>query len=371
MIDRPGGIFVRAADQISAEDRILLQSVARAIFTDGQGTLAEQVRRRAPREPAMPPLMLVADAAGASGTGRLPAPRAVARQRHWRLLARRPRVRDHHHRRGGHAGAVGQRAGESALRLRRFRERAVVHVERERARVSTDAVAQRSGQRRERRGVLRARRGNRPFLVTLAAAASRRGPLHVPPRLRLQRVRARRGRHPDRAVRLRCDSTRRSSSACFACATSRTAPRRLSATGYVEWVLGDLQAEDDDAHRHRDRSGQRRRARAQRLPSGIRRQRRVLRRRRRHPDDQRRSNRVHRTQRHAARAGRALARAAVGQGRRRDGSLHRDPDSVRARRGTVAGDHLPPRRRDAAPKTRAGWSCAIASPEPRAPRSTR
>ena len=34
VIDRPGGIFVRAADQISVEDRILLQSVARAIFTD-------------------------------------------------------------------------------------------------------------------------------------------------------------------------------------------------------------------------------------------------------------------------------------------------------------------------------------------------
>ena len=73
VIDRPGGIFVRAADQISAEDRILLQSVARAIFTDGQGTLAEQVRRRAPREPAMPPLMLV---------GELPEPpAAVAHQR--------------------------------------------------------------------------------------------------------------------------------------------------------------------------------------------------------------------------------------------------------------------------------------------------
>ena len=54
VIDRPGGIFVRAADQISAEDRILLQSVARAIFTDRQGTLAEQIRRRSPREPAIP-----------------------------------------------------------------------------------------------------------------------------------------------------------------------------------------------------------------------------------------------------------------------------------------------------------------------------
>ena len=33
-IDRPGGIFVRSADQISNEDRILFQTVARAIITD-------------------------------------------------------------------------------------------------------------------------------------------------------------------------------------------------------------------------------------------------------------------------------------------------------------------------------------------------
>ncbi len=45
-IDRPGGIFVRSAEQISNEDRILLQSVARVIIADSRGTLAEQVNRR-------------------------------------------------------------------------------------------------------------------------------------------------------------------------------------------------------------------------------------------------------------------------------------------------------------------------------------
>ena len=45
-IDRPGGIFVRSAEQISSEDRILLQAVARVIITDNRGTLAEQVIRR-------------------------------------------------------------------------------------------------------------------------------------------------------------------------------------------------------------------------------------------------------------------------------------------------------------------------------------
>lgn len=44
--DRPGGIFIRSGDQISNEDRILLQTVARAIITDSRGTLAEQINRR-------------------------------------------------------------------------------------------------------------------------------------------------------------------------------------------------------------------------------------------------------------------------------------------------------------------------------------
>jgi cellobiose phosphorylase len=47
VMDRPGGIFVRPADQLSDEDRILLQSVARAIITDSRGVLVEQINRRA------------------------------------------------------------------------------------------------------------------------------------------------------------------------------------------------------------------------------------------------------------------------------------------------------------------------------------
>jgi hypothetical protein len=45
-IDRPGGIFVRSAEQISNEDRVLLQAVARVIIADSRGTLIEQVNRR-------------------------------------------------------------------------------------------------------------------------------------------------------------------------------------------------------------------------------------------------------------------------------------------------------------------------------------
>ncbi len=42
-IERPGGIFVRLAEQISGEDRILLQSVARIILSDQRGSLSEQL----------------------------------------------------------------------------------------------------------------------------------------------------------------------------------------------------------------------------------------------------------------------------------------------------------------------------------------
>ena len=55
-MDRPGGIFVRRAEQISDEDRILLQSVARAIITDRRGSLVEQVTSRAPVEARVPRL---------------------------------------------------------------------------------------------------------------------------------------------------------------------------------------------------------------------------------------------------------------------------------------------------------------------------
>ena len=45
LIDRPGGIFVRQADQISNEDRILIQTVARVIISDQRGTLEEQINQ--------------------------------------------------------------------------------------------------------------------------------------------------------------------------------------------------------------------------------------------------------------------------------------------------------------------------------------
>lgn len=44
-VDRPGGIFVRSSDHIPLEDRILMESVARLIVSDTKGSLLEQINR--------------------------------------------------------------------------------------------------------------------------------------------------------------------------------------------------------------------------------------------------------------------------------------------------------------------------------------
>lgn len=56
-IDRPGGIFVRSSEQISHEDRILLQTVARVIIDGSRGSLAEQVNRRGLKDKKLAHLM--------------------------------------------------------------------------------------------------------------------------------------------------------------------------------------------------------------------------------------------------------------------------------------------------------------------------
>ena len=46
VIDHPGGIFVRALDQINHEDRVLMLAVARVVLSDEAGSLIEQLRAR-------------------------------------------------------------------------------------------------------------------------------------------------------------------------------------------------------------------------------------------------------------------------------------------------------------------------------------
>ncbi len=46
LVDKPGGVFLRRAEQIAEEDRVLLQAVAHVVLVDDAGTLLEQVERR-------------------------------------------------------------------------------------------------------------------------------------------------------------------------------------------------------------------------------------------------------------------------------------------------------------------------------------
>jgi cellobiose phosphorylase len=55
--DKPGGIFVRASDQISNEDRILFQTVARVILSDVDGTLEDHLNRKPAQKLNIPALV--------------------------------------------------------------------------------------------------------------------------------------------------------------------------------------------------------------------------------------------------------------------------------------------------------------------------
>jgi cyclic beta-1,2-glucan synthetase len=72
-VDKPGGIFLRRSEQLSEEERVLLQTVARVIITDSAETLAEQVERQAPVERKIPRFVPTRSALPA--TNAAPAPR--------------------------------------------------------------------------------------------------------------------------------------------------------------------------------------------------------------------------------------------------------------------------------------------------------
>ena len=52
--EKPGGIFIRSAEQITNEDRILFESVAQVVISDRFGTLEEQMNRRTKIKTAIP-----------------------------------------------------------------------------------------------------------------------------------------------------------------------------------------------------------------------------------------------------------------------------------------------------------------------------
>ncbi|MCC5867773.1 MAG: cyclic beta 1-2 glucan synthetase [Gammaproteobacteria bacterium] len=61
-LDKPGGVFVRRAEELSEDERVLLQSVARIVFNDSTETLIEQVDRRIAAERVAERLEPIAEA---------------------------------------------------------------------------------------------------------------------------------------------------------------------------------------------------------------------------------------------------------------------------------------------------------------------
>ncbi len=55
--DKPGGVYLRRADQISEPDRILLHAVARAVIVADRGSFEDQIERPRVEEPMPPPLV--------------------------------------------------------------------------------------------------------------------------------------------------------------------------------------------------------------------------------------------------------------------------------------------------------------------------
>jgi cyclic beta-1,2-glucan synthetase len=236
-MDKPGGIFVRRSEDLTEEDRVLLQTVARVILTDGAETLAQQVERPAPgreRSRVSQPTRIAHDRPARSP----PPPRDLVffnglggftkDGREYVIARAGP----------GHARPVGECPRQSRGSARSSPRAAGLHLGRQRPRVPPHPVAQRPGQRSERRGLLHPRRGDRPVLVADPAARARGRDTYVcrhgfgysvfeyahhgistelwtyvatdaPVKFVVVKVRNRSGR-----------------------------PRRLSVTGYWEWVLG-------------------------------------------------------------------------------------------------------------------------------------
>ena len=56
LLDKPGGIFVRRLEQLPNDHRILMFSAARVVLEDEKGTLEEQLEHRSILQPSIPPL---------------------------------------------------------------------------------------------------------------------------------------------------------------------------------------------------------------------------------------------------------------------------------------------------------------------------
>ena len=174
--DKPGGVFLKSAVGMPADDVMLLEAAARAILRGDDGVSGRAARARAR------PATLPADVARLTrhGGGRRRQAgccrgSAVVRQRVGWIHAGWPGVRPDSARSRAAAGPVEQRPRQPWLRLPDHRVRRRLHVGGQRPVEPPDPVEQRPGRRPARRSPLSPRRGDRRVLVTDAGPLRRRG----------------------------------------------------------------------------------------------------------------------------------------------------------------------------------------------------
>ncbi len=103
-----GGVYILRGDQLSTEDRTLLQTAARAVLLSRRGSLAEQVIRLERPERIAPPAAPPGSRQTSERGGRAASGAGVLQRARW---LRRWRARVRHHPRPGtiHAGALAER----------------------------------------------------------------------------------------------------------------------------------------------------------------------------------------------------------------------------------------------------------------------
>ena len=239
LLDKPGGVFLRRADQMMPDVWLLLQTVARVTLFGDSGSVSQPAQPPGGARPSCPTPLHAKREPTPWPPRAVRAAGPAVRQRPRRLRPGDRRIRDRARGRRDHAGAVGQRHGEPHVRLGRLRGRHRLHLVAQQPREPADHLEQRPGLRRLRRGRLPARRGDRRGLEPDAAAGARTGALRGPPRVRRDDVRAREPRH--RAPSSPTSWTRRTPSGSSACGspTTATRTRTLSAVQFIEWSLGD------------------------------------------------------------------------------------------------------------------------------------
>ena len=229
-----------AANKSLMRDKILIEAVARVIITDTAGPLLEQVERRERAPTAAAKLIPTrARRSEVPHNTETSEPDLAFFNGLGGFTRGRSRIRHHHDSRECDARAVGERAGQPRVWHRRDRKRGRLYLGRKRPRVSPDNVVQRSRQRTSA--------AKRSISVTKRPVTSGR-PAPLPARGAMPYTtrhgfgytvfeHAEDGLSSELWTYVAIDAPVKFCRLKIRNSSGRA--RRLTVTGYVEWVLGE------------------------------------------------------------------------------------------------------------------------------------